>query len=82
MSHNANELNKLIATAVVDGIKKYQDSLRPKEWMTLAEAAKYANVSNNTLVKFRLMGLKVTEIGQVKRVSRDELDTFLQKHSF
>lgn len=82
MSHNADELSKLLTASVADGIKKYQDSLRPKEWMTLKEAAIYANVAHNTFVKFRESGLKVAEVNGVKRVSRHEIDTFLQKHSF
>jgi len=82
MSHNADELSKLLTAAVADEIKKYQDSLRPKEWMTLKEAAIYANVAHNTFVKFRESGLKVAEVNGVKRVSRHEIDTFLQKHSF
>ncbi|MGE7132977.1 helix-turn-helix domain-containing protein [Lysinibacillus xylanilyticus] len=82
MSHNADELSKLLTAAVADGIKKYQDSVRPKEWMTLKEAALYANVAHNTFVKFRESGLKVAEVSGVKRVSRHEIDTFLQKHIF
>ncbi len=53
-----------------------------KEWMTLKEAANYMGVSYNTLNKFRQMGLKVCEIERVKRVSRKEIDCFLESHSF
>ena len=51
------------------------------EWMTLADGAKYAAVSINTFSKFRLMGLKVSEIEGIKRVSRKEIDNFLEEHS-
>ncbi|KUF32516.1 hypothetical protein AK833_12860 [Lysinibacillus sp. F5] len=53
-----------------------------KEWMSLKEAADYMGVSYNTLYKFRQMGLKVCEIERVKRVSRKEIDSFLESHSF
>lgn len=52
------------------------------EWMTLSEGAKYAGVSINTFAKFRLMGLKVVEIEGIKRVSRKEIDNFLEQNSF
>lgn len=54
----------------------------PKEWFSLKEAAKYAGVSYNTFIKFRLCGLKVCEIEGIKRVSRREIDRFLEEHSF
>ena len=53
-----------------------------KEWMSLKEAAKYAGVSYNTLIKFRHIGLKVSEIGSIKRISKKEIDRFLEEHSF
>ena len=65
-----------------------QESLFPKhnepirEWMTLADAAKYAGVSNNTFSKFRLLGLKVSHVEGIKRVSRTEVDNFLEKNSY
>lgn len=53
-----------------------------KEWMTIKEGAAYAGVCYNTFVKFRVMGLKISEIDGTKRVSRKEIDTFLENHSF
>lgn len=53
-----------------------------KQWISLKEAAKYAGVSYNTFIKFRTLGLKVCEIDGVKRVSRKEIDRFLEEHSF
>ena len=50
-----------------------------KEWLTLAEAATVAGVSNNTFVKFRAAGLRVCEIEGTKRVNKYELNTFLKK---
>lgn len=52
-----------------------------KEWMSLKKAAQYLSVSTNTLAKYRAMGLKVCVIEGVNRVSRKELDRFLETHS-
>ena len=52
-----------------------------KEWLTLAEAAKFAGVSNNTFTKFRGAGLKVSDIDGTKRVNKYELNSFLKKFS-
>lgn len=52
-----------------------------KEWLSLKEASTYAGVSYNTFIKFRTRGLKVCEIDGIKRVSRKEIDRFLEEHS-
>ncbi|QSB10854.1 MULTISPECIES: helix-turn-helix domain-containing protein [Lysinibacillus] len=77
-----SKINEILNAAIMSAIEKYQASLTSKEWMTLAEASKYAGVSHNTFVKFREMGLKVAQVDGIKRVSRNEIDTFLKKHSF
>lgn len=79
---NDHNLNELVTTATLYAVKHFQDKLIPKEWLTLAEAAKYAGVSHNTFVKFREMGLKVSQVDGIKRVSRKEIDSFLEKYSF
>lgn len=53
-----------------------------KSWFSLKEAAKYAGVSYNTFIKFRTMGLKVCEIDGIKRVSKKEVDRFLEEYSY
>ncbi|MCK1989362.1 DNA-binding protein [Lysinibacillus fusiformis] len=53
-----------------------------KDWFSLSEATVYVGVSYNTFMKFRLMGLKISEINGVKRVSKKEIDRFLEQHSF
>lgn len=52
------------------------------DWLSLKDAAKYAGVSYNTFITFRHMGLKVCEIEGIKRVSRKEIDNFLESHSY
>ena len=72
-----NDLKQLIKT-LEQVIKDNQQ----KEWMNLKEGAKYAGVSYNTFIKFRTMGLKVVEIDGLKRVSKSEIDNFLNSNSF
>jgi len=79
---NDANMEKLISTVVTKTISSLKDSFVDSEWMSLKEAAKYANVSYNTLMKFRLLGLKISEIDGVKRVSKKEIDRFLEEHSF
>lgn len=76
-----SNLQEILLNAIEKAIKKMRVSPQ-KEWMTLKEAAEYADVSFNTLNTFRLHGLKVCEIGRVKRVSKTEMDRFLNSHSF
>ncbi|WP_312505939.1 helix-turn-helix domain-containing protein [Lysinibacillus sp.] len=75
-------LSEIIATTTLRVINQIQGSILPKEWLTLSEAAKYAGVSHNTFVKFREMGLKVSQVDGIKRVSRKEIDAFLEKYSY
>lgn len=53
-----------------------------KKVFTLKEAAEYLNVSFNTFQKFRYEGLKVFEIDGTKRVTKEELVKFIEKHSY
>lgn len=53
-----------------------------KEWLSLKEGAKYAGVSYNTLIKFRLKGLRIAEIDNVKRISKTEIDNFFKDYSY
>ncbi|MGE7696684.1 helix-turn-helix domain-containing protein [Lysinibacillus sp. NPDC094177] len=53
-----------------------------KKVFTLKEAAEYLNVSFNTFQKFRYEGLKVFELDGTKRVTKEELDKFIEKNSY
>lgn len=77
-------LEKALTESVVNLISSAinKNKLYSPEWLSLVDAAKYAGVSYNTFIKFRSLGLKVCEIDGVKRVSRKEIDCFLEKHSF
>ncbi|WP_034774035.1 hypothetical protein [Exiguobacterium antarcticum] len=73
-------ISSLLTTSIND-LKASNKSLH-KEWLTLSESAAYAGVSYNTFIKFRLMGLKVCEIDGIKRVSKKEINSFLERNSF
>ncbi|WP_342567762.1 helix-turn-helix domain-containing protein [Psychrobacillus sp. FSL K6-4046] len=77
-----NKMEELIMSFANQKSHFPKDNEPIREWMTLAEAAKYAGVSNNTFSKFRLLGLKVSHVEGIKRVSRKEIDNFLEKNSF
>lgn len=79
-NNNLYTSKEIILTAIKEAITS--TCTFNKEWMSLAEAAKYAGVSHNTFTKFREMGLKVCQIEGVKRVSRKEIDNFLESYSF
>lgn len=77
-----SNIESLIMKTLNEALHASKQSLPTSEWMTLAEGAKYASVSNNTFMKFRVMGLKVSHVEGIKRVSRKEIDKFLDNNSF
>lgn len=77
-----NKMEELLKSLVNQESNFQNSNVSLSEWMTLADAAKYAGVSNNTFLKFRVLGLRVSHIEGIKRVSRKEIDTFLEKNSF
>lgn len=69
---------------ILEELKKFivtSQENHSKEWLSLREAATYVGVSYNTFIKFRNMGLRVAEIEGIKRVSRKEINNFLEKYS-
>ena len=76
------QLKALILSATKEAIEINQKQLVAKEWMSLKEGATYAGVSYNSFTKFRELGLKVCEIDGIKRVSKKEIDLFLQNNSY
>lgn len=73
------EFQKIISEIIREELSK---NLTTDHWLTLNMAAKYAGVSYNTFIKFRTRGLKVCEIEGIKRVSKKEIDRFLEEHSY
>ncbi|MCR8853495.1 DNA-binding protein [Lysinibacillus fusiformis] len=76
------QLKAMVLAATKEALEMSQKQLTAKEWMSLKEGATYAGVSYNSFTKFREMGLKVCEIDGIKRVSKKEIDLFLQNNSY
>lgn len=76
------DIEDVVMKADHKAISAAQHQMRESGWLSIKEGAKYAGVSYNTFVKFRVMGLQVCEIEGIKRVSRKEIDRFLQENSF
>ncbi|WP_438297875.1 hypothetical protein [Sporosarcina sp. FA15] len=76
------QLKELMLTSMKEAIEQHKNSQLTKNWMSLKEGALYAGVSYTTFMKFRTMGLKVCEIDGVKRVSKKEINSFLETNSY
>lgn len=76
-----SQLHSVVTQAIESAINKIQIS-QQKEWLTLKEAAAYAGVSYNTFMRYRDQGLRIFENENVKRVSKTEIDNFLNSNSF
>ncbi|WP_342577311.1 helix-turn-helix domain-containing protein [Psychrobacillus sp. FSL K6-2843] len=83
---NAEIMNTKIEEVVMKAVQKAllatQHQFMDSGWLSLQDGAKYAGVSYNTFIKFRRRGLQVCEIEGIKRVSRKEIDRFLEDHSY
>lgn len=78
-----NSLEMIIQNCIANTMKDFQiPTSTSKEWMSIKEACLYIGVSYNTFMKYREMGLKVCEIEGVKRVSKEEIDIFLNQYSY
>lgn len=76
------QLKDLVLAATLEALEQNRKQLVTKQWMSLKEGCEYAGVSFNTFSKFRAMGLQVCEIDGIKRVSKKEIDSFLQSNSY
>ena len=52
-----------------------------KTWLTLEEAAKYADITTTTLREWRSRGLPESQVGGRTYVKREELDDFIAGHA-
>ena len=82
-----SSFEKRLVSAIVKAVQEkielppIETATTTEEWMNLKTAAKYLGVSENTLYKFRVRGLKILEIDNVKRVSKSDLERFIKKNS-
>lgn len=76
------QIEEVVLATTEKAIEKYYQKNAAKEWFSIKEACEYAGVSYNTFMKFREYGLKIAEISGVKRVSKREIDRFLEENSY
>lgn len=76
------QLRSIVLSTVKNALAEFAKHPQPKDWMSLKEAAAYAGVSFNTFKGFRERGLKVCEVEGIKRVSKAEIDRFLESNSY
>lgn len=50
------------------------------KYLNMKEATEYIGCSYNTLKHFIDNGLKVIVVGSVKRIARDDIDSFFEAH--
>ncbi|GAB5055485.1 hypothetical protein NVV76_00990 [Pediococcus ethanolidurans] len=50
------------------------------EWLNMKQAGQYANVSFNTLKKWIAMGLRVSTIAGMQRISKTAINDFYQQN--
>lgn len=75
------QIKTVVLMATKQAMEQHQKVLFAKDWMSIKEGASYAGVSVNTFNKFRKIGLKICELDGVKRVSRKEINEFLESYS-
>ena len=76
------QLRNVVLSSIKDAFNDFTKQTSTKEWMSIKEGTDYAGVSHNTFKKFREMGMKVSEVNGIKRVSKAEIDNFLERYSY
>lgn len=64
----------------IETIRDFGVSQQLPEFMDLGQTAAYLNVSRGTLTKFIKSGLKITIVGQTKRIKRTDADHFMEQN--
>lgn len=68
-----NVAREAIATA------KEQELNHGKEWMNQKEVCEWLDISYGTLQSWRVKGLKVSSIGRITLISKEEVNRFLRE---
>ena len=82
LSEKASDLFvKQVINEIKPALEIIAKELMHKEWMSIGEASEYASVSRSTFTShFIGRGLPVSKIQQVKRISKTDLDNFLNEN--
>ena len=76
------QIEQVVLSTTQKAIEKYHQRNMSKSWFSIKEACEYIGISFNSFTKLRNLGLKVCEIDGIKRVSKKEIDRFLEENSF
>lgn len=79
--HASNLFVSRVINEIKPSLEAIAKQLIQKEWLSLGEAAEYIGVSRSTLAThFVNKGLAVSKIQQVKRISKKDIDEFLNEN--
>lgn len=77
----SNLFIKKVVGEIRPALEVVAKELKQKEWMSIGEASEYVGVSRSTFTShFINRGLLVSKIQQVKRISKTDLDNFLNEN--
>jgi excisionase family DNA binding protein len=82
------QIERSAKEAVEMGLKEMRETIDrltdmaylQKDWLTLKEAARYADITTTTLREWRNNGLPEAEVGGRTYIEREELDAFIASH--
>ena len=79
-------LDEMIMERVSGAIKKSAEAISQRRqfpnWLSKGEAAEYANIARGTLEVFIQNGLRYSQVRSTVRIKRDDIDKFLEEHSY
>lgn len=75
-----NQLHQLMFNTAKQAFIEAAEVQKFPEYMTKREAAKYLHVSDQTLSEFIRLGLDITVINNIQRISRTAADEFMKQH--
>lgn len=76
----SDSIQAMVQQSLKDSIDKMQGDSNAPEWFDLKGASDYLKVSLGTLAKFQRLGLQVTKIDGVQRISKKNLNSFMLDH--
>lgn len=82
LSEQASDLFiQKVVSEIKPALEVVAKELKQKEWLSLEESCSYIGISRSTLrTHFIERGLPVVKIQQVKRISKTDIDNFLNEN--
>lgn len=82
------EIKTYFENTIEEILEKKIEQLSPKElktereWMKQKEVCEQLNISYNTLQKWIVLGLKISQVEGITLINREEINRFLRNHEF